>query len=65
MKNSLVPAETKNPLKSKTIWTNVVIALLAFVPSVAAHVTADQVMLIMGVVNVVLRLVSKDKIGLD
>ncbi len=58
--------EEKKPIwKSKTIWINFIIATVAFFPSVKELLSADTVALVLTTVNVVLRLVTKDKIGLD
>lgn len=55
----------KKPYLSKTLIVNMIMALLAFFPSVNTKVDATQVMLIMGVINMVLRLVTKEKISLE
>ena len=55
----------KNPLLSKTLWVNLIVAGLAFVPSVAEKLDATQVALGLGFINMVLRMVTKDKIGLE
>lgn len=51
-------------LKSKTLWANVILAAVAFYPPVAAVVTVDILAVIFPVVNLVLRLVTKDKLVL-
>ena len=55
----------KKPWKSKTLLTNALVGLLA-VSGLREKlgVGADQVLLVLSVVNMVLRLVTKDKVGL-
>ena len=55
----------KKPWKSKTLWANALVGLLA-VSGLREKLSigADQVLLILSVVNLVLRLVTKDKVGL-
>ena len=58
--------ESKKPWLSKTIWTNLLMAVLAFFPD-AQDWIADYpqlVMLLFVGVNVILRLVTKGKIEL-
>lgn len=59
--------ETKKPWLSKTIWTNLVLAVSPFIPGVQEWIAANPTALVMlfSVVNIVLRLVTKDKIGLN
>ena len=59
--------ETKKPYLSKTLWINALIAIgaIAYPPAseyIAGH--ADLVLTVMAALNMVLRLVSKDKISL-
>jgi hypothetical protein len=55
----------KNPMKSKTLWVNAIVAILAFFPAIGEKFDSGQIMMLMGVVNMVLRMVTKDKIGLE
>lgn len=55
----------KKPWMSKTLWVNLLMAGVAFFPSVQAHVTAEQAMAAMGVINILLRFISKDAISLS
>ncbi len=57
--------ETKKPWFSKTLWTNVVVALAAvFAPGVKEWISANPETLVMiwAGLNAVLRFVTKDKI---
>jgi len=54
----------KKAYLSKTLWVNLIIAIVAFFPKVSEVVNASQVMLGMGFINMVLRMVTKDKIVL-
>lgn len=64
--------ESKSPLLSKTIWLNAIVAIVGVVssfgliPSVGAWVSAhaDVILSALGVVGIVLRAISKDKIVL-
>jgi uncharacterized membrane protein YozB (DUF420 family) len=56
---------TKKPWLSKTIIVNSVIAVIAFFPGVSEIVTPEILMSALAVVNVILRLVTKDKISLS
>ncbi len=51
---------------SKTVWVNLLFALLAFVPSVKEYVVAhpELVTLVFTGVNIVLRFVTKDAVQL-
>jgi len=55
----------KKPWKSKTLWANCLVGVLA-VSGLREKLSigADQVVLVLSVVNMVLRLVTKDKVGL-
>ena len=55
----------KKPWKSKTLWANLLVGLLA-VSGLREKLSigADQVLMILSVVNMALRLVTKDKVGL-
>lgn len=54
----------KKPWKSKTLLANLLVAILAMTP-LADQFGAEQVMLVLSAVNIILRLVTKDKIGLN
>jgi hypothetical protein len=55
----------KSPFKSRTIWANLILAGLAFVPGLAEKISPEFVAIGLGFVNVLLRLITKDKIGLE
>lgn len=50
--------------QSRTIWTNLVMAALAFYPPASEFLTArpELMMTFWAILNVILRLVTKDKI---
>lgn len=56
----------KKPWQSKTIWLNIILALTALIPSVHDFIVArpELLALFFAGVNMILRLVSKDKIQL-
>ena len=55
----------KKPWQSKTLWANCVVGVLA-VSGLREKlgIGGDQVLMVLSVVNMVLRLVTKDKVGL-
>lgn len=57
---------TKSPLQSKTLWINLIVAIAAFIPQVSEYIASHPEVLTIAfaVVNVVLRLLTKDKIQL-
>ena len=55
----------KNPVKSKTLWANLIVAAVAFFPGLKDTLTPEQVAMALAVLNMVLRLVTKDKLGLE
>ena len=55
----------KKPWYSKTLLVNAIVAGLAFFPSVAKSISPETIMQGMAVINIILRLVTKDKIGLE
>ena len=59
--------EEKKPWSSKTIWVNLLVAVSAMIPygPIQELLTEANLVMILSVVNMVLRLVSKDKIGLN
>lgn len=59
--------DKKNPLLSKTLWTNLIMAIGAlFIPAVNEWMSqnVEMVALIWSGINMVLRLVTKQKLGL-
>lgn len=56
----------KTLIQSKTFWSNVVMAVLPLFPSVNEAVVGNPALLVAGfaVINIVLRLISKDKVSL-
>lgn len=59
--------ESKSPLKSKTLWVNLLFAVLAFIPPVQTFLVAqpELVGIIVAGVNVLLRMLTKNKIQLS
>tara|TARA_Y100000401_G_C8324043_1_gene227079 strand:+ start:2007 stop:2192 length:186 start_codon:yes stop_codon:yes gene_type:complete len=59
--------EEKKPWKSKTLWLNLLVSVGAMLPwaPVAEAMSEGNLVMVLSVVNMVLRLVSKDKIGLN
>jgi hypothetical protein len=57
-------AEGIKPWQSKTLWVNLVMAGLSFFPAFRDFVTPEHIATMFTVANVVLRLVTKDKIVL-
>lgn len=49
--------------ESKTIWANLVMAILAFFPAIQSHLTPEMMAMGMGALNIVLRFVTSKKIG--
>lgn len=58
--------ENKPIYQSKTFWTNVLLALLPLFPGVGAQVAAhpEYMGYLFAGVNILLRLISKDKVSL-
>lgn len=56
---------SKKPWKSKTIIANLIVAVVAFFPGVQESVSPEVVAQALVVINIVLRMVTKDKIGLS
>ena len=54
--------DSKPLLKSKTLWVNAIVAIAAFFPSISASVSPDVLLQVFAGINIVLRLVSKDKV---
>lgn len=63
----VVPADTKKPWLSKTLWINLILAVSAFFPPVQAFISGHQelALVIPGVVNGILRLLTKDAVSLQ
>lgn len=58
--------EKKNPFKSKTLWVNFAVAVVAFFgEKYTEQFSAENVAMLLAAVNMVLRLVTKDKIGFE
>ena len=59
--------EEKKPWKSKTLWLNLLVATGAMMPwsPVKEAMSESNLVMVLSVVNMILRLVSKDKIGLN
>jgi len=59
--------DSKKPLQSKTLWLNLMVALIAFFPEVSEAVKSnpEYSMVFFALVNFVLRLVTKGKIELS
>jgi hypothetical protein len=58
----------KKPYKSKTLWINAIVAVLAIAfPPASAWIQShpDMVMTGFAMLNMLLRVISKDKIGLE
>lgn len=56
--------ESKKPWQSKTLWINLIMAGLAFVPAVQAVVTPEVLGAVFGAVNAALRLTTKSGVSL-
>ncbi len=61
-KESLV---SKKIWESKTIWVNLILAVVAFVPSLSEKINEEMLMQLMVVANLVLRMITKDKVSLS
>jgi len=61
-----VPQASKKPWLSKTILINAALAVCAFFPSALAWMQANMELVVagIGIVNVVLRAITKDKISI-
>jgi len=58
---------SKNVLVSKTLWVNLLMAIAAFFPSVNVWIGAHPDVFALGfsVINMILRMISKDKLELS
>ena len=50
--------------KSKTLWINFLVAISAFFPAVKEVVTPEILVMLLTIVNMFLRLITKDKVVL-
>lgn len=59
--------ETKHPLKSKTLWLNLIVGIIAMIPneSIQESFSEANVVILLSAVNLILRMVTKNKIGLE
>ena len=60
--------EHKSPLKSKTLWLNAIVAVLALAyPPAGQYLSEHPEVVLSGfaVLNIILRLISKDKLSLE
>lgn len=59
--------DPKAPYLSKTLWTNLIVAAVAFFPAAQSYVSAHPLAIVeaFAVVNFVLRLVTKNAISLN
>ena len=56
--------DSKKPWHSKTVWVNILMALGALYPPVQKFLTPEMMGVLFGLVNLVLRLVTKKEIKL-
>ncbi len=54
---------TKSPFQSVTLWTNLILALLSFVPAVKEHVTPDLLGTVFALANAALRFKTKSAVS--
>lgn len=59
--------ESKHPLKSKTLWVNLIVGIIAMIPNENLKETFSEanLLVLLSAVNLVLRMVTKNKIGLE
>ena len=59
--------EAKHPLKSKTLWLNLIIGIVAMIPneSIQEMFSEANLVVLLSAVNLVLRMVTKNRIGLE
>lgn len=59
--------ETKSPLKSKTLWTALTVAICAFIPPVSEFIKAnpETFATMIGVLFTGLRLITKGKVVIE
>jgi hypothetical protein len=54
----------KSVVQSKTLWVNLILAIAAFIPSIKEVISEDVLLQIFAAINIMLRLVTKDKVVL-
>ena len=54
--------EKKSLFKSKTLWVNAIIAVLAFFPDVQKAISPDMLIMLFAVANMILRVVTKEPV---
>lgn len=59
--------EAKHPLKSKTLWLNLIVGIIAMIPNptIQELFSEANIVVLLSAVNLVLRMVTKNKIGLE
>lgn len=59
--------ETKHPLKSKTLWLNLIVGIIAMIPneSIKEAFSEANLIILLSAINLILRMVTKNKIGLE
>lgn len=59
--------ENKNPLQSRTIWVNAIMAVSAFFPQVQHALESNPTILVIGfsLINIALRLITKKEITIS
>ena len=62
---SYVTGDTKKPWQSKTLWVNLIMAVLSFFPAVKDTMQPEYLAAVFAVVNFVLRYVTKSPIQIS
>ena len=59
--------ENKHPLKSKTLWLNLIVGIIAMIPneSIQEMFSEANIVVLLSAINLILRMVTKNKIGLE
>lgn len=59
--------ENKHPLKSKTLWLNLIVGIIAMIPNpnIQEMFSEGNIVVLLSAVNLILRMVTKNKIGLE
>lgn len=59
----------KHPLASKTLWVNLLLSIFGFVlaykPELATYLNEGMILTVVGFVNMILRMVTQNKIGIE
>jgi len=59
----------KHPLASKTIWVNLLMSIFGFVlaykPELGSYLNEGMILTLIGFVNMILRMVTQNKIGIE